>query len=215
MNAAPAQARRYLVSCPEAFQEAVEALAARRGQPLGTLVAAVLALVPEPLVEAFPDPGQSDQYELSLRRHPGLRITLAPGLDEGLIRRALAVALALERGEFAPSSAAGEAPRGGMPLRLTRTGNPALDETIERLRTLVSVLGFVPLPDGVRSRAEALHVLGFPPDANPDRETIRAKFRMLATIHHPDGEYGSHLRMAQLNAAIALLSQSRQANPSK
>ena len=32
---------------------------------------------------------------------------------------------------------------------------------------------------------------------------------MLATIFHPDGAYGSHQRMAQINAAMALLRATR------
>ena len=78
-------------------------------------------------------------------------------------------------------------------------------EELDRLRAIVSVLSFEPLPNGVRTRAEALHVLGFPPDSHPDMRVIRSRFRMLATIHHPDSHYGSNERMSQLNQAMALL----------
>jgi len=61
------------------------------------------------------------------------------------------------------------------------------------------------LPHGIASRSDALHVLGFPPTARPDKRTIRARFRMLATIHHPDSNYGSHDRMSQLNQAMEFL----------
>jgi hypothetical protein len=80
-----------------------------------------------------------------------------------------------------------------------------INEEMVRLRTLVSVLSFEPLANGVRSRQDALHVLGFPPNSSPDKRVVRAKFRMLATIHHPDARYGSHLRMSQLNQAMDLL----------
>ena len=73
------------------------------------------------------------------------------------------------------------------------------------MKAAIGVLAFDPLDDGVNSRAEALHVLGFPPGARPDRRTIRARFRMLATIHHPDSHFGSHLRMSQLNQAMEFL----------
>ena len=79
---------------------------------------------------------------------------------------------------------------------------------MERLRTIVAVLAFEPLPEGVRSRGDALHVLGFPPSSDPDSRTLRAKFRMLATIHHPDGNHGSHQRMSQLNQAMEFLRRS-------
>lgn len=80
-----------------------------------------------------------------------------------------------------------------------------LREELTQLRTIISILAFDPLPNGVRTRREALHVLGFPPDAEPDYRTIRAKYRMLAAIHHPDGHHGNHDRMSQLNAAMELL----------
>ena len=78
-------------------------------------------------------------------------------------------------------------------------------EEIERLRAVISVLAFEPLDNGVNSRSEALHVLGFTPGTWPDARSIRSRFRMLATIHHPDSNYGDHLRMSQLNQAMEIL----------
>lgn len=83
--------------------------------------------------------------------------------------------------------------------------DPTLLEEIERLKAVVSVLSFEPLSHGVETREEALYVLGFPPTAQPDKHTLRARFRMLATIYHPDGHFGSHERMAQVNAAMDIL----------
>ena len=56
---------------------------------------------------------------------------------------------------------------------------------------------------GVRTRADALFVFGFPPNARPDQKAIHAQFRMLATVHHPDSGYGQHDRMTQLNDALS------------
>ena len=81
----------------------------------------------------------------------------------------------------------------------------AAKEEIERLRATISVLAFEPLDDGVNSRAEALHILGFTPGSWPDARSIRSRFRMLATIHHPDSNFGDHLRMSQLNQAMEIL----------
>jgi hypothetical protein len=78
-------------------------------------------------------------------------------------------------------------------------------EEIERLKAIISVMAFEPLPDGVQTREEALHVLGFAPGERPDGRTLRAKFRMMATIHHPDSNHGDHHRMSQLNQAMELL----------
>ncbi len=85
----------------------------------------------------------------------------------------------------------------------------ALHEEVARLRTMMTVLAFEPLPEGVRNRAEALYVLGFPPRMEPDSRTMRARYRMLAAIHHPDSPYGSTARMSQLNAAMELLRRPR------
>ncbi len=67
------------------------------------------------------------------------------------------------------------------------------------------MLAFEPLPGGVKTEAEALHVLGKAPGPVPGIGELRARFRMLAAIHHPDSGYGSHERMSQLNSAMELL----------
>tara|TARA_B100001971_G_scaffold124426_1_gene114595 strand:- start:357 stop:644 length:288 start_codon:yes stop_codon:yes gene_type:complete len=76
---------------------------------------------------------------------------------------------------------------------------------MERLQAIVSMLLFAPLPGGDLGRADALYVLTFAPSEMPDKSTVQARFRMLATIHHPDSNYGNHRRMSQLNAAMDLL----------
>jgi hypothetical protein len=78
-------------------------------------------------------------------------------------------------------------------------------EETDRLRATISVLAFEPLDEGVISRSQALHVLGFPPGTRPDGRSIRLRFRMLATIHHPDSNFGDHIRMSQLNQAMEIL----------
>ena len=75
--------------------------------------------------------------------------------------------------------------------------------------TDLAALAFRPLSAGVRTRSEALHVLGFAPGELPDRDAIRSRFRALATVHHPDSSTGTPLRMSQLNAAWALLNSPR------
>jgi DnaJ-domain-containing protein 1 len=78
-------------------------------------------------------------------------------------------------------------------------------EEVERLRQIVHNLAFDPLDRGVSTYNDALHVMGFAPGARPDLKAIRTKYRVLAAIHHPDSNYGSHQRMTQLNAAMELL----------
>ncbi len=166
------------------------------------------------------------------RRKPRLQVRMAPGYEVAFVRRALGLALSLWRGERgirvtgpeAETAAAAEettpparqaaTPDEPTQARLaeadaarTQAEREAEDlrEELTQLKTIVSILAFDPLPHGVRTRREALHVLGFPPDAEPEYRTIRAKYRMLAAIHHPDGHHGDHERMSQLNAAMELL----------
>ncbi len=205
----------YTIPCSIAFRDAVEALAARRQVNSGDLARSVLLVVPAAALEAFPDPGEPPPGEREVvmlksgpaagrpwRRKPRLQVRLPAGHSVGVIRRALALALALAAGEMTINL---DSPRA---VAANGARHADLEEELERLRTIVNVLAFEPLPDGVRSRDEALHVLGFAPGVRPDARMIRAKFRMLATVHHPDSPHGNHERMAQINAAMDFLRRS-------
>lgn len=95
--------------------------------------------------------------------------------------------------------------RAGSPLSSPGVPLEDLLEELDRHRMIVAALLFDPIPGGVKTRADALHILGFPPDATPDLRTVRAKYRLLAVIHHPDGAFGSHQRMSQVNQAMQTL----------
>jgi len=204
----------YTIPCASAFRDAVTDLAVRRRVNVGDLARSVLLVVPESVIRDFPDPGEPDQDDRETvilksgtakgrpwRRKPRLQVRMAPGFEVEFMRRALAIALALDHGETRVLLHAEDAP----PPQ-EATGREVVDpEEIVRLRTIVSVLSFDPLNDGVRSREDALYVLGFPPGRIPDGETLRARFRMLATIHHPDSPHGDHRRMSQLNSAMDIL----------
>jgi hypothetical protein len=198
----------YTVTCGTAFRDAVEALAARRKVNVGDLARSVMLVVSEEEISQFPDPGEppnNDREAVIIksgpaegrpwRRKPRLQVRMAPGFSVSFVRKALAMALAAERGEIVVRVENSKTPK----------FDPHLQEELERLRAIIGALSFDPLPDGVRSREEALHILGFPPTSRPDERTLRAKFRMLATIHHPDSSHGDHRRMSQLNAAIDIL----------
>lgn len=210
----------YTVPCSSAFRDAITAMAARRKVNPADLARSVLLVFPPEVLIQWPDPGEpggEDRETIVLksgpaagrpwRRKPRLQIRMAPGYDVLMVRRALGVALAMDQGRVAPRlDEIVVAPPAVEPAPSERinVAREARDE-LERLRTIVSVLSFDPLPQGVRTRDEALHVLGFPPGHVPDNHTLKARFRMLATIHHPDGHYGSHQRMSQLNAAMDIL----------
>jgi hypothetical protein len=135
------------------------------------------------------------------RRKPRLQVRLAPGYDLSFVRRALNLALSLDQGDISFRLENGE----GGEEAATGPADRQVVEELERLRTIVSALSFEPLAGGVKTRADALHVLGFPPSDRPAMKTLQARFRMLATIHHPDSGFGNNRRMSQLNEAIGIL----------
>lgn len=214
----------YTVPCSSAFRDAVENLAQARRVNAGDLARSILLMMPPEAVALWPDPGEpeaGDRETVVLksgpsegrpwRRKPRLQVRMPEGHDPVVIRKALALALSLSKGQVALSLTDPKADK--KPASEPAIETPAkpaeppdhIMEELERLRTIVGALAFDPLAHGVRTRAEALYVLGFPPGAMPDTATIRARFRMLAAIHHPDAHTGNHARMAQINAAVDIL----------
>lgn len=212
----------YTVPCSSVFREAVEALAEARQVNVGDLARSVLLVVPGSEVEQFADPGDPPSHDRETvilksgpaegrpwRRKPRLQVRMPPGHSIPFIRRALGLALALSEGRLTVSLSDPSAPV-QRPAPDPVPPPPVLEtepdaEELERLRAIISTLAFDPLPDGVRTRTDALHVLGFSPGTKPDSRMVRAKFRLLATIHHPDSDHGDHQRMSQLNQAMAIL----------
>lgn len=205
-----AASKSYVVPCASQFRDAVLELAARRGVNAGELARAVLLLMPGEAAR-FRDPGEpapGDRETVILksganqgknwRRKPRLQVRLGAGRDAPAIRAALALALAMDRGEVALTMEDGGSPTVSERLTEARA-------EIARLGRQVRALSFEPLADGVRGRAQALHVLGLAPDAEPDEAEVRARYRRLAAIHHPDGGHGDHKRMSQLNDAVRIL----------
>ena len=197
----------HTVHCSSQFRDEILALARRRNVNAADLARSVLLLLSPEMIGAVPDPGEppsGDRETVILRsgpsqgrpwrRKPRLQVRLPSGADAKTARQALAVALALDQG-----SAKLEI------RRADETSSAGLKEEVERLVKIVSDLSSPLLAQGVKTPAEALHVLGFPPDADPDFSEIRSRFRTLAAIHHPDSGTGSHQRMAQLNQAVEVL----------
>lgn len=222
----------YTIPCSSDFRDRVSALADRKKVNVADLARSVLLMVSEADISAFDDPGDPDGQDRETvilksgpskgrpwRRKPRLQVRMAPGYDVLHIRKALNLALCMEAGQAEVRVHTLETLRQqkeevdrlrkqAEEASKQQTENHNLPETmeeIERLRAIVSVLSFEPLNNGVQDRSDALHILGFPPKTYPDRTELRARFRMLATIHHPDGKYGSHERMSQLNQAMEIL----------
>lgn len=209
----------YTVPCASRFRDEALALAQAKHCNVADLARSVVLVVPLGVINAQKDPGEparDDRETVILksgqsagkpwRRKPRLQVRMAPGFEIETIRKALALALAIERGHMnvdvesnvAISAAEMEQEAQHVLLRDTH-------EEMARLQNVVKALYFEPLSDGVQSREQALYVLGLPPGSQPDLNTIRLRFRRLATVFHPDGKDGCHQRMSQLNAAMELL----------
>ena len=208
----------YIVSCSSEFREAVLALAEHRGVSPADLARAVLLLLPADTVAQITDPGgppPGDREAVilqsgpsrgrTLRRKPRLQLRLPKGHTEAELRRALALALEMGAGERSLSMETKED-------RSRRRQDDArvrdITEENQQLRRIVEDVSFVPIRDGVASRNEALHVLGFAPNSIPDFSQVRQRFRKLAMVYHPDSPFGDHQRMSQLNQALETLTRS-------
>lgn len=222
----------YTIACSSLFRDRVTQLAESKKVNVADLARSVLLMVPLSEIENFEDPGEPDGEDRETvilksgpskgrpwRRKPRLQVRMAPGFDVVHIRKALNLALSMEEGAASLSietpqtleakkreveqlrKAAEEAAQ----AKAQNHNLPETIEEIERLQAMVNVLSFEPLRQGVQDRSDALHIMGFAPRSYPDKTELRARFRMLATIHHPDGKYGSHERMSQLNQAMAIL----------
>jgi len=137
------------------------------------------------------------------QRKPRLQVRLANGFDSVFIRRALGIALDRAGGRVSVEL---DAP--GILAKTKSAEIHDLEDKVSRLNTVISVLNFEPLINGVQTREEALHVMGYFPGQRPSIELIRSRYRTLAAIHHPDSDQGNHMRMSQLNDAMSLLRHS-------
>ncbi len=212
-KAAPNRKHSYTITCSSDFRDAVMALADKRRVNVADLARSVVLIVDEQEISNFPDPGgppAGDRETVVLKsgaakgkpwqRKPRLQVRMAPGYDALTLRRALGLALSIDQGAVDISLNSGA----------EREEAPAVDENLiieareelARLRSIISALSFEPLPQGIKTRNDALHILGFPPGSLPDRKSLKFRFRTLASIHHPDSGHGDHNRMSQLNEAM-------------
>ena len=216
----------YTIPCSSAFRDAINSLAASRQVNVADLARSILLVIPETAIREVPDPGgppPEDREETTLksgpsagklwRRKPRLQVRLSAGYNVTMVRRALNLALKLNQGDLTPKLEKARPDTGALETqkptepREPPQASPALQNEVDRLQSIVSALMFEPLEEGVTTLADARHVMGFAPSDRPDKATVRARFRKLAAIHHPDGNYGNHQRMSQLNAAMDLLSK--------
>jgi len=223
----------YTIPCSTKFRDVVIELAERRSVNVADLARSILLVLPEDIIKNFSDPGEpqpKDREQAILksgpskgrpwRRKPRLQVRLTPGYDISFVRRALNLAVFVDNDHYLVNirglevDASDNFNQGDQNIKASNLGaaNQLVQDTVKekdhdrkRLREVISALAFTPRPDGLSNRIDALHVMGFFPSERPDLNAIRSKFKLLARIHHPDNNYGSHQRMIQLNAAMDLL----------
>jgi len=204
----------YTIPCSSIFRDAVLKLGNDLGVNVADLARSVLLTIPTESINGFLDPGGpgADDREKVLiksgpsagqiwRRKPRLQARLRPGYHIKTVRRALNISLNLHSNDLT--------------VKIETTAEEDSSEKfkqnlitdLERLQKIVSILSFEPLKGGVSTPAEALHVMGFAPSEKPRKADVRSRFRTLAAIHHPDGNYGDHNRMIQINAALSILTR--------
>ncbi len=206
-----ASKKSYAIPCTSAFRDRVQSLAAHQNVNVGDLARSVMLMVPPPAIEEMDDPGEptADDRETVIlksgpgagkpwRRKPRLQVRLPPGHDIPSLRKALNLALAMAAGERIL-----KVEHNGKPNNEMRLGDA--EKEVDRLRSIVGALSFKPLPQGVKTRGDALYVFGFPQNIKLGPDLVKSRFRMLASIHHPDSAYGDTRRMSQLNQAMAKL----------
>lgn len=217
MTAKPATNRKhsYTIPCSSDFRDAVTALADKRRVNVADLARSVVLVVSPEEVAAFADPGgplAGDRETVVLKsgaakgkpwqRKPRLQVRMASGYDVETLRRALGMALAIDAGEVDISLNGYDDQEEPDTSLVDENLVVEAHKEMSRLKSIISVLSFEPLPKGIRSREDALHILGFPPGSLPDGKSVKSRFRTLATIHHPDSGHGNHDRMSQLNEAM-------------
>ncbi|MBL4692764.1 MAG: J domain-containing protein [Magnetovibrio sp.] len=216
----------YTVPCTSIFRDAVVELAGRKNCNVADLARSVVLVVPGGVIKNYPDPGgpaRDDRETVVLksgkskgkpwRRKPRLQVRMPTGFAIETIRKALALAFAIEDGDMCVGvqsstdkqvAAKNQADQEG----LLREADAALHKTHdehERMRTIIKTLYFEPVEGGVVTQEQAFYVMGFAPGDIPDARDLRQRFRRLATVYHPDGKMGCHERMSQLNTAMDLL----------
>ncbi len=207
------------IVCTVAFRRQVLALVAKRKVSVGDLLRSIAILLPpealEEALEKMPDPGDPPLFEReniviksgthkgeTLKRKPRLQARLKDNLiipkDTATLRKTLALALALDKREWALSL------ENTKQREHRETRHDKTEQRITELERGIERLAFRPLPSSCRTLEDACYIFGFRTSVRPSEELVRRRFRDLASVFHPDAVKGDHERMSQLNQAMQL-----------
>ena len=203
------------IACTAAFRRQVLALAERRNVSVGDLLRAVAILLPPQALDEMTDPGEPPLFERdtvvlksgahkgeTLKRKPRLQVRLKENLsfdkDAATLRKALALALALDKREWALSL------ENTKQRAQRKTRHDKNEQRIAELERGIERLAFRPLPSNCRTLEDACYIFGLRASVRPSEEQVRRRFRDLASVFHPDAVKGDHERMSQLNQAMLL-----------
>ena len=138
-------------------------------------------------------------------RKPRLQIRLAAKMNEKnnhkLIRKALALAIALEKQEWALSV------ESTVEKKIKKNIETKNINRVEELEKGIDKLAFTPLEANCRTLEDACYILGIKASKRPSEKLVRQKFRDLASVFHPDAIKGDHVRMSQINQAMQLFKE--------
>lgn len=203
------------ISCSKVFRDEICALAERRGVSVAALLRAVYILLPLHIIEKFDDPGEPTRQERdivilksgaqkgqTIHRKPRLQLRLPAELDGknnySIIRRALAIAIALEKQECELSI------ESTLQQKQRQKLESKTNSRVQELERGIERLAFVPLTSNCRTLEDACYILGIRAGRKPTEKLVRQRFRDLASVFHPDAIKGDNERMSQINQAMRL-----------
>lgn len=203
------------IACTASFRDQVLALTKRRNVSVGDLLRAVAILLPPQALDDMADPGEPPLFERdtlvvksgahkgeTLKRKPRLQARLKETMpfpkDAATLRKALALALALDKQEWALSV------ENTKQREQRKSRHDKSEQRIVELERGLERLAFRPLTSNCRTLEDACYVFGLRASMRPSEELVRRRFRDLASVFHPDAIKGDHERMSQLNQAMQL-----------
>ncbi|CAK0776136.1 putative Molecular chaperone DnaJ [Azospirillaceae bacterium] len=202
----------YTIPCPSDFRASILDLHEKTGVDLTALIRMALNVTHADYFHSITDPGEpdSDDYVLmeeigrsggrrSFRSKPTLTVHYARGWRVSTLRHALAVALSLST---PPRTVAASSLR----VEELEIVKEKLEQQLQDCRSTLEVLSFQLLPNGVKTQREAAHVMGFPNTIGLTSEDVTKRFRLLASVYHPDkGILGCAERLGQVVEARNIL----------